>query len=81
MSKIQRAEGQQPEPRKLARAEAFRDAEASLLLEGLDPTKDQRYLAIKAQLIHGTLSFDEAEAAIRALFGSASAENALPASA
>ena len=52
-----------------ARAEAFQDAEASLRLEGLDPTTDSRYLAIKSQLIAGTLSFDEAEAALKAQYG------------
>jgi hypothetical protein len=56
------------------RAEAFRDAEASLLLEGLDPTTDARYREIKAKLIAGTISFDEAEAALNAQYG-----NAIPA--
>jgi hypothetical protein len=44
--------------------EAFRDAEASLLLEGLDPTTDDRYLAIKAQVVAGEMTFEEADAAI-----------------
>ena len=35
------------------RAEAFRDAEASLLLEGLDPTTDPTYRELKAQFIAG----------------------------
>jgi len=47
------------------RIKAFRDAEASLLLEGLDPTVDPGYLEVKAQLIGGTLSFDEARAAFK----------------
>jgi hypothetical protein len=53
------------------RAEAFRDAEASLLLEGLDPTNDARYSEIKAKLIAGAISFDEAEAALDAQYGDA----------
>jgi hypothetical protein len=50
------------------RAQAFKDAEASLLLEGLDPKADPSYLEIKRQLLAGTLTFDEAEAAIKAQF-------------
>lgn len=55
------------------RAQAFEDAEASLLLEGLDPTVGPRYLEIKQQLIAGTLTFDEAEAAIKAHFAQSGA--------
>jgi hypothetical protein len=50
------------------RAQAFEDAEASLRLEGLDPNADPRYLGIKRQLLAGTLTFDEAEAALKAHF-------------
>ena len=53
------------------RTEAFREAEASLLLEGLDPTTDPRYREIKAKLIAGAISFDEAEAALNAQYGDA----------
>jgi hypothetical protein len=52
-----------------ARAMAFEDAEASLRLEGFEPSLDPRYRAIKAQLILGEISFEEAEAAIREQFG------------
>jgi hypothetical protein len=51
------------------RAKAFEDAEASLRLEGLDPMTDKRYLAIKAQLIAGAVSFDQAEEANKAQYG------------
>jgi hypothetical protein len=47
------------------RVQAFKDAEASLLLEGLDPGTDPRYLEIKRQLLAGIFTFDEAEAAIK----------------
>jgi len=50
------------------RREAFEDAEASLRLEGLEPGRDARYRAIKARLLDGTLTFDEAEAAVRAQY-------------
>lgn len=40
--------------------EAFRQAEASLSLEGLDPTESEQYNALKARVIAGELSFDEA---------------------
>jgi len=60
------------EPSKQAKSnsleQAFRDAEASLLLEGLDPTKDSRYLTLKAQVIAGTLTFEEAKSAFKAQF-------------
>ena len=46
------------------RQEAFREAEASLLLEGLDPRKMPIYRAVKAKLIDGTMSVAEAKAAI-----------------
>jgi Flp pilus assembly protein TadD len=58
-----------PQAKSNSLEQAFRDAEASLLLEGLDPTKDSRYRAIKAQVIAGTMTFDEAEAAIDAEYG------------
>lgn len=47
------------------REEAFRDAEASLLLEGLDPTTDPGYCDLKARFIAGTITFEEAKAAIK----------------
>jgi hypothetical protein len=54
-----------------ARVRAFEEAEASLRLEGLDPMGDVRYCAIKEHLIAGTISFDEAESAIKAQYGAA----------
>jgi hypothetical protein len=48
--------------------EAFRDAEASLLLEGLDPTTDPGYRDLKARFIAGTITFEEAKAAIAAQY-------------
>jgi hypothetical protein len=48
--------------------EAFRDAEASLLMEGLDPTTDSRYLAIKARVTAGEMTFDEATSAFTEQF-------------
>lgn len=51
------------------RTEAFRDAEGSLRFEGLDPTPDARYQAIKSHLVAGTLTFDEAEVALKAQYG------------
>ena len=59
------------------REEAFRDAEASLLLEGLDPTTDPGYCDLKARFIAGTITFEEAKAAIKAQYReSAVAHNA-----
>ena len=46
------------------RAEAFRQAEASLRLEGLDPAGDNHYEAVKARVIAGEISFAEGKAEI-----------------
>jgi hypothetical protein len=46
-------------------AEAFADAEASLRIEGLDPAGRPHYEAIKAKVIAGTLTFDEAIEALK----------------
>jgi hypothetical protein len=46
-------------------AEAFADAEASLRIEGLDPAGRPHYEAIKAQVIAGTLTFEEAIEALK----------------
>jgi len=54
------------------RAVAFRDAEASLLLEGLDPTADPAYCELKAQFIAGKITFEEAKASIREQYRAAS---------
>jgi len=55
----------------VARARAMEEAEASLRIEGFDLSNDPHFLAIKKQLIAGTMSFDEAEAAIKAQYGAA----------
>ena len=57
-----------PEARSKLREEAFRDAEASLLLEGLDPTTDPGYCDLKTRVIAGTITFEEAKAAIAAQY-------------
>jgi len=44
--------------------DAYREAEASLRLEGLDPSGDPVYEAVKARVIAGKLSLDEAAAEI-----------------
>lgn len=46
------------------RAEAFRQAEASLHLEGLNPAGDAHYEAVKARVIVGEISFAEGKAEI-----------------
>jgi hypothetical protein len=48
------------------RMEAFRQAEASLRLEGLDPIGDVHYEAIKARVIVGELTIAEGKAEILA---------------
>jgi hypothetical protein len=65
------AQHSKTEDKSKRRADAFRDAEASLLLEGLDPTRDARYREIKAKLIAGAVSFDDAEAELNAQYGDA----------
>jgi len=57
-----------PEAKSKQLEEAFRDAEASLLLEGLDPTTDPGYRDLKARFIAGTITFEEAKAAIAAQY-------------
>jgi hypothetical protein len=42
------------------RAEHFRQAEASFLLEGLDSSNDEHYQALKARIIAGDIDFDDA---------------------
>jgi len=42
------------------RAEGFRQAEASNLLEGLDSSGDVFYQALKARVISGALDIDDA---------------------
>jgi hypothetical protein len=48
------------------RQQAFEDAEASLRLEGLDPASHPRYQEVKTRLLAGEISFDQAEAALKA---------------
>lgn len=48
------------------RERAFEDAEAMLRLEGLDPTGEAHYEAIKDRVIAGELSFNEARVLVLA---------------
>jgi hypothetical protein len=57
-----------PQAKSNSLEQGFRDAEASLLLEGLDPTKDAQYRDLKARFIAGTITFEEAKAAIKAQY-------------
>ncbi len=41
-------------------SEAFRQSEASVRLEGIDPTADPRYLALKARVLAGEITSEEA---------------------
>lgn len=40
--------------------EDFRRAEASCMLEGVDPTQSAQYAAVKARVIAGEIDIDEA---------------------
>lgn len=44
----------------------FRKAEASLRLEGMDPSGTPLYEAVKARILSGVITFDEGRAEIRA---------------
>jgi hypothetical protein len=46
--------------RDLDRAEAFRQSEASVRLEGIDPSLDPRYLELKARVLSGEITSNEA---------------------
>ncbi|MCH9408889.1 antitoxin VbhA family protein [Pantoea agglomerans] len=48
------------------RLTGFRKAESSLRLEGMDPSGTPFYESVKARLLSGELTFDEARAEIRA---------------
>jgi len=48
------------------RLTGFRKAEASLRLEGMDPSGTPLYESVKARLLSGTLTFDGARAEIMA---------------
>jgi len=48
------------------RLAGFRKAEASLRLEGMDPSGTPLYESVKARLLSGELTFDEGRAEIRA---------------
>ena len=48
------------------RAEGFRKAEASLRLEGMDPSGTPRYELVKARIISGDITYDEGRAEILA---------------
>ncbi|WIL44563.1 antitoxin VbhA family protein (plasmid) [Pantoea agglomerans] len=46
------------------RLAGFRKAEASLRLEGIDPSGTSLYESVKARLLSGDITFDEARAEI-----------------
>lgn len=48
------------------RLAGFRKAEASLRLEGMDPSGTSLYESVKARLLSGDITFDEARAEIMA---------------
>ncbi|WLS81270.1 antitoxin VbhA family protein (plasmid) [Erwinia pyri] len=48
------------------RLTGFRKAEASLRLEGMDPSGTPFYESVKARILSGELTFDEARAEILA---------------
>ena len=50
------------------RLAGFRKAEASLRLEGMDPSGIPRYESVKARILSGELSYDEARADILAYY-------------
>jgi len=49
---------------KQLRSDAFRKAEASLRLEGLDPTGTPLYESVKARILSGEITYDEGRAEI-----------------
>ncbi len=56
-------------------AEAYRQAEASLRLEGLDPSGSEPYEALKAQVISGEVTAEDAKARTYEYFKSLAAES------
>lgn len=46
------------------RLNAFRKAEASLRLEGMDPTDTPLYESVKARILSGEMTYDEGRAEI-----------------
>jgi len=50
------------------RLAGFRKAEASLRLEGMDPSGTPLYESVKARILSDDLSFDEGRAEIRAYY-------------
>lgn len=48
------------------RLAGFRKAEASLRLEGIDPSGTPLYESVKARILSGDITFDEGRAEIRA---------------
>lgn len=48
------------------RLTGFRKAEASLRLEGMDPSGTPLYESVKARILSGDLTFDEGRAEIQA---------------
>jgi len=56
--------------------EAFRRAEATLRLEGLDPAGNELYESLKAQVVAGALTLEQAEALTLDHFKSVAAKSA-----
>jgi len=48
------------------RLNGFRKAEASLRLEGMDPSGTPRYESVKARILSGEITYDEGRAEILA---------------
>ena len=48
------------------RLTGFRKAEASLRLEGMDPSGTQLYESVKVRILSGEITFDKGRAEIRA---------------
>jgi hypothetical protein len=57
------------------RLTGFRKAEASLRLEGMDPSGTPLYESVKARLLSGELTFDDARAEIMAHYKKRASSN------
>jgi len=57
------------------RLAGFRKAEASLRLEGMDPSGTPLYESVKVRLLSGELTFDEARAEVMAHYKKVASSN------
>jgi len=57
------------------RLAGFRKAEASLRLEGMDPSGTPLYESVKVRLLSGELTFDEARAEVMAHYNKVASSN------